>query len=52
MQKNPSITRSELSKILNITPDGIKYNLKKLKDNNIIERIGADNGGYCKINNY
>ncbi len=47
---NPNITRNELSKKLNITSDGIKYNLKKLKDNNIIERIGPDNGGYWKVN--
>lgn len=49
--ENPNITRNELSKILNITSDGIKYNLKKLKDHNIIERIGPDKGGYWEVNN-
>jgi len=50
IKENPNITRNELSKKLNITPDGIKYNIKKLKESNIIERIGPDNGGYWKIN--
>lgn len=49
IKKNPNITRNELSKKLNITSDGIKYNLKKLKDNKIIERIGSDKGGYWKV---
>lgn len=47
--ENPKITRNELADILNITSDGVKYNLKKLVDNNIIERIGPDNGGYWKV---
>lgn len=46
---NSMITRNELADKLNITSDGVKYNLKKLVDNDIIERIGSDNGGYWKI---
>lgn len=49
IKENPKITRTELSKKLNITSDGVKYNLKKLTDNNLIERVGADNGGYWHI---
>lgn len=48
IKENPKITRKELASNLNITSDGVKYNLKKLIDNNIIERIGPDNGGYWK----
>lgn len=40
IKENPKITRNELADILIITSDGVKYNLKKLFDNNIIERIG------------
>ena len=50
IKENPNITRKGLSKKLNITLDGVKYNIKKLKDNGIIERIGADNGGYWQVN--
>ncbi len=47
---NPSITRNELADKLDITSDGVKYNLSKLTKNNVIERIGPDNGGYWKVN--
>lgn len=49
IKETPSITRKELTKILNITEDGVKYNLNKLRKNNIIERIGSDKSGYWKI---
>lgn len=49
LKENPKITRNELANILNITSDGVKYNLKKLADNNIIERVGPDNGEYWSI---
>ena len=49
IKDNPKITRNELAEKLNITSDGVKYNLKKLIDNDFIERIGADNGGYWNI---
>ena len=48
---NPKITRNELANYLKITPDGVKYNLKKLMDNGIVERIGADKGGYYIVKN-
>lgn len=49
IKENPKITRKEIADKLNITSDGAKYNLKKLVNNNIIERIGPDNGGYWDI---
>jgi len=49
IKRKPYITRKELSKELHITSDGVKYNLNKLKQLNIIERIGPDKGGYWKI---
>ena len=49
IKENPKITRNELANKLNITSDGIKYNLGKLVNNDIIERIGPNNGGYWKI---
>ena len=49
IKENPRITRKEFSEKMNITEDGVKYNLKKLVDNNIIERIGPDNGGYWRL---
>lgn len=49
IKENPKITRNELANKLSISPDGVKYNLKQLIDKKIIERIGADNGGYWNI---
>ena len=49
IKENSKITRNELANILNITPDGVKYNLKKLIDNGFIERVGPEKGGYWKI---
>ena len=49
IRNNPNITRCKLANKLNITSDGVKYNLKKLCDNNVIERIGPVNGGYWKV---
>ena len=49
IKNNPKITRNEMAEKLNITADGVKYNLKKLIDNNFIERVGPDNGGYWNI---
>ena len=49
IKEDPKITRNELASKLNISSDGVKYNLKKLIDKNIIERIGPDNGGYWNI---
>ena len=48
---NPKITISELSKLIQITEIGIKWNIKKLKQKGLLTRIGPDKGGYWKVNN-
>ncbi|MCR5065138.1 MAG: HTH domain-containing protein, partial [Bacteroidales bacterium] len=47
--KNPQITLSELADKLNMTRRGIDKNIKKLKEQGIIRRIGPDKGGYWEI---
>jgi ATP-dependent DNA helicase RecG len=50
ISQNPKISRKEMAiNIAGITEDGVKYNLNKLKNNGIIERIGPAKGGYWKI---
>lgn len=49
IEENPFITRKELTKRINISEDGVKYNINKLKKYNIIQRIGPDKGGYWKV---
>jgi len=50
IKSNPKITRKELSqKIEDITEEGIKYNIDKLKKEGRIKRIGSDKGGQWEI---
>jgi len=49
IKENPSITREELARALNITPDGVKYHLQNLKKKGILKRIGGKKGGYWKV---
>lgn len=46
---NPNITREEMANKLNLTLKAIEKQIKNLKDDDSIERIGSDNGGYWKI---
>ena len=50
IKKNPSITQVEMAKTLDLTRDGISYNIKALKEKGIIERVGATKNGIWKIN--
>lgn len=47
--ENPYITQMKLSEILGISKRSIVKNMKNLKNNKKIERIGSDKKGYWKI---
>jgi fido (protein-threonine AMPylation protein) len=49
MENNPSITIIELSKRLNISDRAVKNNINKLKNADIISRVGSDKTGSWKI---
>jgi ATP-dependent DNA helicase RecG len=50
LKENPKFSRKELSEIIgDITEDGIKYNLDKLKEQRKIKRIGSDKGGHWEV---
>ena len=49
IRKNPSITQVEMAKALDLTRDGISYNIKILKNKGIIERVGPTKSGIWKI---
>jgi predicted HTH transcriptional regulator len=38
-----------MAKTLNLTRDGISYNIRVLKENGIIERVGSTKKGSWKI---
>ncbi len=49
IRESPNITQMEMAERLGITRDGISYNIKYLKDNGIIERVGSTKKGIWKI---
>lgn len=49
IKENPSITRGELATHLNLTMNGIDWNLNKLKKEGRLKRIGPDKGGYWEV---
>ena len=49
IKNNPTISIEELAKECTLTRDGINYNIKKLKKEGIIKRIGPDNGGHWEV---
>jgi len=48
---NPHVTTRELSGIVGISDRKIKENIKKLKENGLLRRIGPAKGGYWKVDN-
>ena len=49
IKKNPSITQTELSKIVEMTVANINRNMKRLQEKVIIKRIGANKNGHWEI---
>lgn len=49
IKKSPSIAQVEMAKILNLSRDGISYNIKILKEKGIIERVSSTKNGIWKI---
>jgi len=49
MKKNPRITNKELAEACGITEDGVYWNTKKLRKNNIIRRVGGKFGGHWEV---
>jgi ATP-dependent DNA helicase RecG len=44
------ISASEMAEIIGITERAVEKQLAKLKEKNIVDRVGPDKGGYWKIN--
>lgn len=49
IRNNPKITRNEISAILGITSDGVKYHLQKMTTEGIIVRHGSARAGYWEV---
>lgn len=46
---NPSVTTRELAIACDLTEDGIKWQLKKLRTTGAIRRVGPDKGGHWEV---
>ena len=50
LKNNPKASRKDLTdNIVDLTEDGVKYNLKRLKELELIRRVGPDKGGFWEI---
>lgn len=49
IKNNPFVTQEELAEIVGIARKNIVANMKKLQDNGLIKRVGADKNGYWQI---
>ena len=49
--EDPGYTMPQLSNKMGISRKTVAQKMKKLKEKDIIERIGSDRKGYWKINN-
>ena len=49
IKNNPHITQEELSEVVGIARVNIIKNMKKLQEQKIIKRVGADKSGYWQI---
>ena len=50
LREQPTLGRKELAELLgDITEDGVKYHLNKLKADGVIRRIGPDKGGHWEV---
>ena len=49
VRQNPKITTEELAKATGLSSVGVRYNLNKLKKENVLKRIGPDKGGHWEV---
>jgi ATP-dependent DNA helicase RecG len=49
IRENPEITRRELAETLQINPSAVQKHLEKLKNEDMIIRVGSDKKGSWKI---
>lgn len=49
MIKNPRITVKQLTEITGLSRRGVEWNIAKLKDKGVIQRIGPTKGGYWQV---
>jgi ATP-dependent DNA helicase RecG len=50
IKENPNVSQRTISEMLgDISPDGVKYHLRKMRQSGQIRRVGPDKGGYWEL---
>lgn len=49
MKHNPTVTSEELCEITGLSIQGVEWNLRKLRAEGKIKRIGPDKGGHWEV---
>jgi predicted HTH transcriptional regulator len=49
LRQTPSVTAKALADLLSLTQQGVEWNLKKLKEQGLIRRIGPNKGGHWEV---
>ena len=49
IKENPFIMQEELAQIIGLSRKSIIQNMKKLQDNGLLKRVGADKNGHWEI---
>ena len=49
IKKNPQITTKEIADRIGLSAKGVEWNLKKLKDENILRRVGGRKEGRWRL---
>lgn len=49
ISEDASFTRQQLAKALGLTTDGVKYQLRKLREEGRLRRDGPDKGGHWEV---
>ena len=49
MKSMPDVTLAELANATGLSVAGVRWNIRKLKDANLIRRVGPDKGGHWEV---
>lgn len=49
IKENSTITTNQLADLLGKTPKGIEWQIRKLKKEGMLTRVGGDNGGHWEV---
>jgi len=49
LRENPTITTVDLSSAVGVSQKAVEWNIKKLKSERLLKRIGPDKGGHWEV---